>query len=90
MNECNVNSVQKALIYITDCNLATVCDMAMKAKRPQYEYKRQISIAQAAVDWIQEFTPDSDVSSTRILLVKSQFHSNVNEWAKHFEPKKKE
>jgi hypothetical protein len=69
-----------ALAYITDCTLATVCDMAMKKKRPKYEFERQISIAQTAIDWMVEF--NIDFSTTRaddVIRVGS-----VSEWAKTF------
>ena len=53
MRECDVRSTGDALAYITDCTLATVCDMACKKSRPKHEFQRQINIAQKAVNWMR-------------------------------------
>lgn len=37
-----------ALAYVTDCTLATVCNLASKRSAPKYELRRQVSIAQQA------------------------------------------
>ena len=76
-----VNTTEKALAYIIDCTLATVADMAMKRSRGKHEYKRQISIAQTAIDWSVLF--GVDLSSTRgadVLKVGS-----VQSWADSFD-----
>lgn len=54
MNKHEVHSAEHALAYITDCTLATVADMAMKKSKPVGEYNRQMSIAQQAIDWMDE------------------------------------
>ena len=77
-----VSSPAQALAYITDCTLATVCDMAMKKSRRVGEYKRQISIAQTAVDWM--FVMDVDPSGTRAESVANH-RGSVAAWAKSFE-----
>lgn len=63
MQKNRVRIPADALAYITDCTLATVCDMASKKRRPKYEFERQISIAQTAITWMQEM--GVDFSDTR-------------------------
>lgn len=60
MHKSKVHSPSEALLYLTDCSLATVSGMAMKKSRPQHEYQRQVAIAQTAVDWIREFGIDAE------------------------------
>ena len=63
MHEHHVRTPADALVYITDCTLATVCKMACKKRRQKLEFERQMSIAQTAITWIQEM--GIDVSNTR-------------------------
>ena len=72
-----------ALVYITDCSLATVERLAMLKSRSKHEYSRQISIAQAGVDWLRDF--DISVKKTRIEEVLSSSGGSVADWAKKYE-----
>jgi hypothetical protein len=47
--------MEAALLYITDCLLATVDGMAMVKPASRRDYKRHISIAQKAVDYLSGF-----------------------------------
>ena len=79
-----LNKVQTpadALVYITDCTLATVVDMAMKKSRPRGEYERQKCIAQKAIDWMDAM--GVDYSGSRATQVKEE--GSVNLWAAHYE-----
>ena len=82
MEKWKVTNEGLALAYITDCNLATICDMACKKYRPKYEFERQISIAQSAIDWMDSFK--IDYSNTRAIDV-ARFGS-VKNWAQQFVP----
>jgi len=82
MQKYQVRNAENALAYITDCNLATVCSMAVKKSRNMYEFERQISIAQTAIDWMIEM--HIDFSGTRVENVIK--HGSVNEWVKTFIP----
>ncbi len=75
-----VKTSQQAIVYLADCTLATVASMAMKKSRPVFEYKRQIQIAQSAVDFINLFLCDCD--GTRAQTVKNLYGGNVRDWAK--------
>lgn len=80
MQKHQVRDAGQALAYITDCTLATVCDMAGKKSRPKHEFERQMSIAQTAIDWMQAF--GVDFSSTRAAdIVKA---GSVQKWAENF------
>jgi len=83
MQKHYVRTPEEALAYITDCNLATVCDMAAKKSRPKSEFERQIKIAQTAIDWMREMKVD--FSSTRAKDVVAC--GSVKEWAEMFMPK---
>ena len=78
-----MRSVEQALAYVTDCNLATVCDLASLKKPPKQEFARQISIAQQAIDWMRSY--GVDFTGTRAVdVVKA---GNVATWAERFRPR---
>lgn len=52
MNKHEVTTAEMALVYITDCTLATIETMAMTKRKSKYEFRRQKGIAQTAIDWI--------------------------------------
>ncbi len=78
----DVRTEAQALAYLVDCTLATVTDMAMKKSRKKHEYARQISIAQAGVNWMRDF--GIDPTWTRADEVRDCGWS-VAEWSKQFE-----
>lgn len=80
MQKHQVRTPSDALAYITDCTLATVCSMAFKKSRGKHEFERQISIAQVAVDWMQQMKIDP--SSTRVKDVIAA--GGVQKWADGF------
>lgn len=49
----SVKTPSEALVYMTECTLATCEDLAGKKSRSKTEYSRQIEIAQRGVDWIK-------------------------------------
>lgn len=81
MRKNQIRSIGDALAYITDCNLATVSYMASyKSHRKRYEFKRQVAIAQTAIDLMEAF--NVNYSGTRAAEVVAI--GNVEEWAKQF------
>jgi hypothetical protein len=82
MQKHKVRDTGQALAYITDCTLATVCDMAMKKKRPKHEFERQISIAQTAINWMVQM--GVDVTTTRAEDVLEA--GDVKTWAEKYMP----
>lgn len=82
MQKHQVGNTGQALAYITDCTLATVCGMAMKKKRPKYEFERQMSIAQTAINWMVQM--GVDVSTTRAEEVIAS--GSVEQWAAKYMP----
>lgn len=83
MHKNQVREPGDALAYITDCTLATICDLAGKKSRPKAEFTRQKMIAQTAIDWIQQMK--IDFSNTRIVEVIEA--GGVDAWAQTFYPK---
>lgn len=81
MRKCDVRTPEQALAYLTDCTLATVCDMAMQKRRAKGKYQRQILIAQTGCDWL--FGMKVDYAGTRVEEVAQS--GSVAEWAKQFE-----
>lgn len=82
MIEYNVSNPAQALAYITDCNMATVEEMATKKSRNKREYKRQINIAQIAIDWMIEMKVD--MSGTRAEKICEE-NGKVSDWVKQYE-----
>ena len=80
MEKWRVKDGGMALVYITDCNLATICDMACRKHRPKNEFERQILIAQLAIDWMNNFK--IDYSNTRAQDVVE--FGSVEKWAQQF------
>lgn len=78
----SVRTPSDALVYLTDCTLATVVDLAMKKRRPAGEYKRQIHIAQRSIDWMDQM--GIDYSNTRAADAKKI--GSVAAWARQYEP----
>ena len=81
MNTHDVRDTGQALAYITDCTLATVTDLASRARPPKNELKRQINIAQKAIDWMDAF--GVDYAKTRAAEVKA-IGGTVEKWATKF------
>lgn len=70
-----------ALLYITECNLATVSDLAGRSRPPKYELSRQINIAQVGIDWVAKFvTPGDEVGCGRVSNIINN-GITVQEWA---------
>ena len=78
-----VRTPEQALLYLTDCTLATVADMAMKKSKSKYEFQRQIAIAQSAVDWIKDFNVEVKVGS-RVHDVLALPDQKVETWSKSY------
>lgn len=81
MLKSSVKTSDDALIYLTDCNLATVADMAMKKSKSKHEFQRQISIAQTAIDWVLKFGINVE-KGTRVYDIISSPDQSVETWSK--------
>lgn len=79
MMKHSVHNAGMALAYLTDCTLATVCDLATKKSASKSELRRQISMAQTAIDWMQSFKVD--ISTTRAADVVAKYRGSVAEWS---------
>lgn len=77
-----VRTPADALVYVTDCTLATVYNMATKKTRSTGEFERQINIAQTAINWMLEM--GVDFSGTRMVdVIKA---GDVATWAAKYMP----
>ena len=74
-------TIQEAVAYIADCNLATVSHMAMLKRRPKGEYQRQIRIAQTICDWMEHFGVSPKDTRVEDIIGKQ----TVAEWAEQYE-----
>lgn len=84
--KCRVNTPEQAVLYLTDCTLATVSMMASKKSRGKCEYQRQISIAQTGFDWLLSYPGIIDSSQgSRVLEIRDNYSGSVAEWAKEYE-----
>jgi len=64
MRACDVKSPEDALLYLADCQLATVERMARLKSRSVYEFDRQKDIARLYCNWLHNF--GIDVKGTRV------------------------
>ena len=81
----DIKNAEKLVVYLVDCTLATVADMAMKKSRPVYEYQRQKNIAQRTINHMEEMHISPEGSRAEDILGKM----SVNEWAAKFEVPKR-
>ena len=84
MRKERVQTPSDALLYLTDCTLATVADMASKKSRRRHEFERQCSMAQMAIDWM--FQMEVDMSGTRAVDVLNYETPTVAAWSEQFFP----
>ncbi len=78
----HVRTPEDAFLYMTDCTLATVRGMAIKKTPPKYEFERQISIAQTAVDWIKEMHLNtSTIRANDVILLHN---GSVKDWVNQY------
>lgn len=82
MRKESVSNLQEAFAYIACCQLATVTDLAPKKHPPKGELRRQISIAQTMVDWMEKFGVSVKETRAEEILGKC----SVEEWASKFKP----
>lgn len=84
-NKGRINEPGHALAYLTECTLATVCDLAGKKSRSSSEFNRQKSMAQQAVNWMREMGVDFKTTRAEDVV---RLGGSVDEWAATFFPKK--
>lgn len=87
-----VKTPEEAFVYMTECTLATVADMAGKRYKNKGEYCRQIDIAQIGIDWIRDINIDVraimekwSTSRLRVLDVLKMPDHKVKTWCKKWE-----
>lgn len=72
------NTSDEAVIYMTECTLATVEMMAMKKSTPKGEFNRQVNIAQSGVDFIMSRAMKAD---NRVADVINRHKGKVSGWS---------
>lgn len=77
----NTTTIEGAVVYLTECTLATVEDLAGKKSAPKCERRRQIAIAQSGIDTIR--FNQLPYRRTRVEAVIDQFDASVQRWADH-------
>lgn len=75
------------ILYLTDCNLATVSSMAMMKSRKKSEFERQISIAQSCIDFVKAHNLPVQIDS-RAYKVLATEQQTVKEWVKEYDVNK--
>ena len=71
----------KAAIYIAECLLATVEDFCMKSKPPVGEFKRHVSIAQTAIEFLESFHSHEEATG-RVQIAFDDYDGCVEDYAK--------
>jgi len=75
----DIKTIEQAMAYQTDCQLATVVEFAVRKTKAKRDYRRQINIAQSMIEWCVKF--GVDVSTTRADVVIDCYDGNVSAWA---------
>jgi hypothetical protein len=84
MMQHQIRSPEDIVAYITDCTLATVCDLSMKKSASKSERLRQISIAQTALD--KGLQCGVSFRGTRAAVIIERYGCDVATWAETFKP----
>jgi hypothetical protein len=87
MMQHTIRSAEDLVAYITDCTLATVASLKMKRSASACETKRQIAIAQTALEKGRQL--GVDFSKTRAQSVIETYQCKVELWADQFAPEPK-
>lgn len=77
MRHHSVKNSEQALVWMTDCTLATVEGLAMRSRPPKGELDRQIEIAQQGIDWIKQMGITPTDRPAEII----EKNVSVREWA---------
>jgi hypothetical protein len=81
MNHSKIKTESDAIIYLTECTLATVESIAMRKNYPVGERKSHISLAQKAINIVKWFgIISSPTISPRIEEVIVKYDLNVELW----------
>lgn len=74
-----INSPEEALVYMTECTMATIAHMGSLSSKIKGEFNRQISIAQTGIDALRAFhiVPKK---GTRVHDVLFNKHATVSTW----------
>ena len=78
-----IEKPEDAVLYLTECTLATVAHMAMIKSKSKGEFDRQIAIAQTGIDTIKMFDLKA-ARGTRVEQIVSQQGMNVAKWVVEF------
>lgn len=93
-----VNSMEGALAYLVECNLATVEGLALSKRRGVIEFRRALEIAQKGFDWLADYGNPEEVPINdgthlfsrggRISIVAQRHDFSVEKWANSFDVKR--
>ena len=78
----DVRDAASLVAYLTDCTLATVCDLSMKKSASKSETRRQVSIAQFSID--RGLACGVSFKGTRAEKVIDRYAGDVQAWADAF------
>lgn len=86
MDKHNVRTPEQALAYLTECNLATVSDLAARKTPPKQELKRQTEMAQLGINWIKQFETPDGLKDQGGRIKEVLQCASVDAWAQRFRP----
>lgn len=75
-----IKNSSEALLWLTDCTLASVAGLVTRKSASKYETTRQISMAQTAINWIMRDGLELPQHS-RITDVIRDYGASVQDWA---------
>lgn len=79
MHKHQIRTPEDCLVYVTECNLATIGHMVYLKSKSKSEFERQIAIAQTGIDMIKTFQEDKYLMS-RVGQVLTKANGSVQTW----------
>lgn len=79
MKKADIRTAPDAILYMAECQLATVSHMQAIKSKSKYQYERHIGIAQHHVDFILRFCKGLKKTG-RVKNVVANYSGNVKDW----------
>lgn len=81
----DIQCVDEALAYMTECELATVEELAVRKTKSRRAYDRHIAIAQVGVDWLVRSQDWVIEMTCRPRVITENYEGSVRAWAEQME-----
>lgn len=80
----NPSTIEEALVYLAECNLATVEHLSAKKSKVKWDFARHKSIAQCNMFFLKDMVKIP--LTGRVKEVAEQYNWNVEKWSSAIKP----